>query len=564
MLSPGDKLKDYEVIAPLTSGGMATLVLARRRGVGGFSRLVALKLVHPHLAEDRAMINMFLDEARVSAHVVHPNVVHVEEVGVEDGIYFIAMEYVHGSSLAHLLKRLSQDRRRMSPTLAVCLAAQVAEALHAAHEAVGETGKPLDIVHRDVSPQNILIAHTGHVKLIDFGIAKSQAALHQSRTGQGVLGKLRYMSPEQLYMGTVDRRTDVYALGVVLWEMLTARSLFRCQRLDDPKDQATRDNPPPPSRYASLVKPGLDRVVQKALAPDANERYASAIELRRALFRAQVEAARVDAPKLAAMLHAVVGSELDEQRAQLPQEVTRALALADTMPQASGNEEQETLCELTQHIPAGEAPEVEADSSEMPIEKTHVPLPQQHEPTVPAPSMSPAMATHVLASQARGVSYSWLIASCVACTVVGLWIGRVTSTQIQVRRPASQPIVERVVTGAEFRPESNGAVATTAPLQKPTALAAHEKPRLLTGTVEVGAIQAVTVVDAGAPETDEKLARAEGADDEADEADERGKQAVGKRASKASRKTTSRVRKPPPPRKRWSKPARKTSVARRP
>ncbi len=486
-------MKDYEVIAPITSGGMATLVLARRRGVGGFSRLVALKLVHPHLAEDHAMINMFLDEARISAHVVHPNVVHVEEVGVEDGIYFIAMEYVHGASMAHLLKRLSQDRRRVSPTLAVCLIAQVAEALHAAHEAVGENGKPLHIVHRDVSPQNILIAHTGHVKLIDFGIAKSQAALHQSRTGQGVLGKLRYMSPEQLYMGSVDRRTDVYALGVVLWEMLTAKNLFRCARLDDPRDQSTRESPPPPSRYASLVKTALDRVVQKALAPNPNDRFATTLELRSALLRAQPEASRVDAPKLAAMLHAVVGIELDEQRAALPQEVTRALALADTMPQTV--QEQETLCELTQHIPGGDL-----DSQEIPaVDRTEVSPLAMHEPTLPAPSMSPASAKELL-GQTQGVSYSWLVASCVACTVVGLWIGRVTSMPIPART-SKAAMVERVVTGAEFRPEPKvEPFVATAPLTPTTQI---------TGTVEVGAIEGVRTVDAGSAAQEDEAKQAD-------------------------------------------------------
>jgi serine/threonine-protein kinase len=553
LLSPGDKLKDYEVIAPLTSGGMATLVLARRRGVGGFSRLVALKLVHPHLAEDHAMINMFLDEARISAHVVHPNVVHVEEVGVEDGIYFIAMEYVHGASMAHLLKRLSQDRRRVSPTLAVCLIAQVAEALHAAHEAVGENGKPLHIVHRDVSPQNILIAHTGHVKLIDFGIAKSQAALHQSRTGQGVLGKLRYMSPEQLYMGSVDRRTDVYALGVVLWEMLTAKNLFRCARLDDPRDQSARENPPAPSRHASLVKSALDRVVQKALAPNPNDRYATTLELRSALLRAQPEAGRVDAPKLAAMLHAVVGNELDEQRAALPHEVTRALALADTMPQTV--QEQETLCELTQHIPGGEL-----DSQEIPAaDRTEVSPLAMHEPTLPAPSMSPASAKEIL-GETQGVSYSWLVASCVACTVVGLWIGRVTSIPIPARTN-NAAIVERVVTGAAFRPEPKvEPFVATAPLT-PTAQ--------ITGTVEVGAIEAVkTTIDAGTATAHESIVKTDSADNlgEADAKSAAAAEAehsaphVARPRAPAARK----VVQPATAKKRFTKPVKRpTTVARK-
>src|SRR4051812_6229898 len=143
MLSPSDKVKDYEVIAPLGSGGMARLYLARRRGVGGFSRLVTLKLVHPHLIEDERIVKLFLDEARISAHVAHPNVVHVEEVGKFGDSYFIAMEYVHGVSLAELLARLNERRLRLRPKLCVWLAGQIAEALHAAHEARGENGAPL-------------------------------------------------------------------------------------------------------------------------------------------------------------------------------------------------------------------------------------------------------------------------------------------------------------------------------------------------------------------------------------------------------------------------------------
>ena len=135
-------------------------------------------------------------------------------------------------------------------------------------------------MHRDVSPQNVLIGHTGHVKLIDFGIAKSQAALHQTAGGAAVLGKLGYMAPEQLRCESVDRRSDVYALGVMLWEMLTSRSLLRCQRIDDERDWAIRENPPPPSKYTPLSTPQLDRVVLKAIARDRNERYESALQFR--------------------------------------------------------------------------------------------------------------------------------------------------------------------------------------------------------------------------------------------------------------------------------------------
>jgi serine/threonine protein kinase len=327
MLSPGDKVKDCEVIAPLGSGGMATLYLARRRGVGGFSRLVTLKLVHQHLVEDENIIKRFLDEARISAHVAHPNVVHVEEIGQYDGGYFIAMEYVHGVSLAQLLARLTERRLRLRPKLCVWLAAQVAEALHAAHEATGENGVPLDIVHRDVSPQNVLIGHTGHIKLIDFGIAKSQAPTNHRSGAHPLLGKLRYMSPEQLRLERADRRTDVYALGVMLWEMLAGRGLLRCQRFDDERDWATRENPPPPSKYSAHSTPSLDRVVLKAIACAPNDRYDNAFQFRAALLRADPAAVKLDAPMVAALMRSQLGDELDRRRAGWPSEVAGELEL---------------------------------------------------------------------------------------------------------------------------------------------------------------------------------------------------------------------------------------------
>ncbi len=439
---------------------MATLMLARRRGVGGFSRLVALKLVHQHLTEDSAMIRLFFDEARISAHVTHPNVVHVEEVGVHDGMYFIAMEYVHGVSLAHLLKRLSQDRRRMSPTLAVCLASQVAEALHAAHEAVGEHGAKLHVVHRDVSPQNVLLAHTGHVKLIDFGIAKSRAALHESRTGAGVLGKLRYMSPEQLNSESVDLRTDVYALGVVLWEMLTARNFLRCNRLDDPRDEAIRLNPPPPSRYSTLVKPALDRAILKALAPNPAHRYATALEFRRALLRAQPDAARVDALKLATMMRAVVGDELDEQAAKLPNEVTRVLE--DTLSQRPP-EFSESLSELTMQLALSD---MEPSGEHLPVRpedlRAYAPISARDNPTYPVESLSPQGTTLRPVPSAYAPLVSLISVGCI-CLALGLWIGRATAPTTS---PAGQALVvsRRSVSVAAASPATQDRIANAAPM----------------------------------------------------------------------------------------------------
>jgi Protein kinase domain len=315
LLAPGDRLRDYEVIAPLPSGGMAKLYLARRGGVGGFSQRVALKLVRPELVADQGMLELFLDEARLAARVVHPNVVRVHEVGEERGNYFIAMEYVEGMSLAEFLAGLRARRLRLRRKLCVWLATQVAEALHATHEAKAENGAPLDIVHRDVSPQNVLIGDSGHVKLIDFGVASSRASENPLETGPFMLGKLRYAAPERLKLEPTDRRADVYALGVMLWEMLTSRSFLRCRHVEDPYDWAIRENPPPPSKYAPNIPSLLDAVVLKAIHPDPDLRYQSALRLRRALLRADPSAARVDAARIAALMELAGGAEAVQRHA---------------------------------------------------------------------------------------------------------------------------------------------------------------------------------------------------------------------------------------------------------
>jgi serine/threonine-protein kinase len=364
VLNPGDKIKDYEIIAPIRSGGMAMLYLARRRGVGGFRRLVALKLVHSHLIDDPNINRLFLQEARISASIAHPNVVHVEEVGSADGKYFIAMEYVHGVSLDQFLTCLRKQRRRMSAKLCIWIAAQIGEALHAVHEATLDNGVPLNIVHRDVSPQNVLIGHTGHIKLIDFGIAKSQLMSYQASRGGSVLGKLRYMAPEQLQLLPVSRRTDVYALGVMLWEMLASRNLLRCFRIDDERDWATRENPPPPSKHAGNLAAQVDQAVIKALACDPDDRYENALLFRRALLRAEPNASLVDAPAFAALINHLIGDELAQRRAAFPSEVNVQLA-SDVV---SAAEPSLGLEELTARLKPSEGsdPQVDDDDPDEP------------------------------------------------------------------------------------------------------------------------------------------------------------------------------------------------------
>ncbi len=324
MLAVGDVLGSYTILAHLRSGGMADLFLAHRQGAAGFRRLVAVKVVHPRLAEDPRLARMFLDEALLTARVHHPNVVHVEDLGEVRGTYFLVMEYVHGCSLAQLMKVLGQLQRRLSPIVAVAIAARVAEGLHAAHETTDDDGALVGLVHRDVSPQNILLSHRGHVKLIDFGVAK--ARLRSQETQASMLkGKVRYMAPEQATTGEVDRRSDVYSLGIVLWEMLTMRRLFagttEFEVLMNVRDPQVRR----PGAFVPGVPPELDDVVMACLAREPEGRPPTAKALRRMLAAALPRAMALDSAHLADLMASVVGEQLEASRHELPDEVSRVL-----------------------------------------------------------------------------------------------------------------------------------------------------------------------------------------------------------------------------------------------
>ncbi|MDQ3038043.1 MAG: serine/threonine protein kinase, partial [Myxococcota bacterium] len=324
MFQVGEVIGSYTILAHLRTGGMASLYLARRNGAAGFSRLVAIKVVHPRLSEDSGLNRMFVDEAKLTSRIDHPNVVHVEELGETAGTYYLVMEYVHGCSLAQLMRSLGRSKRRLSPTVAVAICARVAEGLHAAHETTGEDGQLLNLVHRDVSPQNILLSHKGHVKLIDFGIAKAKLDRHQSNT-RSIKGKVRYMAPEQATTGKVDRRTDVYALGIVLWELLTMRRLFTGRTEFEILMQVRKPTILAPSRYVSELTPELDAVVMRALALDPDDRFPNAKELRRSLVRALSRAAGIDSAHIADLLVNVMSDALDQERHELPHEVSRVL-----------------------------------------------------------------------------------------------------------------------------------------------------------------------------------------------------------------------------------------------
>ncbi|WP_233583451.1 protein kinase [Corallococcus sp. CA053C] len=272
----------YQLLKRLATGGMAQIYLARRPGSDAPDKLLVLKRILPHLSENDEFVRMFLDEARIAARLAHPNVVQIYDLGAEGDTFFIAMEYIHGVDARRLWKR-SETAGRPVPVPLVCrILLEASAGLDYAHKKTDAAGRPLGIVHRDVSPQNILVTFEGGVKVVDFGIAK--AADQATVTRSGVLkGKYSYMSPEQAAGQRVDRRSDVFALGVVLHELLTGGRLFK-----RPSDMLTLGavaecNVPAPSQVAPRVPADLDAIVLKALAKEPDARYQHAQDLQHAL-----------------------------------------------------------------------------------------------------------------------------------------------------------------------------------------------------------------------------------------------------------------------------------------
>jgi serine/threonine-protein kinase len=262
----------YTILGEIGSGGMATVFLGGLDGPSGITQKVAIKRLHAQFAKDPEFVSMFLDEARIATQVHHANVVRVFEVLVEEGELFLVMEYIRGETLAGLLALAETRGEPLLPSLSIGIAIGALAGLHAAHEARDDHGQPLGIVHRDVSPQNILIGVDGVPRILDFGVAKAVSQHHTTRQGQ-IKGKLAYMAPEQR-TGRVDRCADVYAMGVVLWEMLTGRRLF----------QASRDGVVvAPGTIVKGVPAEIDGAVLRALAPHPEARFATARDFAIAL-----------------------------------------------------------------------------------------------------------------------------------------------------------------------------------------------------------------------------------------------------------------------------------------
>ena len=313
----------YELIAELASGGMATVYLARTVGVGGFERFFAIKRLHPHLRRETEFVNMFLDEARIVAEIRHPCVVPVLEVGASERGYYIVMEYIEGDALSTFLNKGILQNTPIPRHVAVKVIIDTLSGLHAAHEHTFADGRLVGIVHRDVSPQNILIDMNGVSMIADFGVALASVRMSSTRVGQ-LKGKVAYMAPEQAHGKNVSPSSDVFAAGIVLWECLANRRLF----LED-NEGATLNRllfePIPGLREMSDTIPvNIERVVAKALERDTTKRYSNASEMAEALHSAARECELLgSSADVKSYVRGEIGAAIDTRRLAVREHLTR-------------------------------------------------------------------------------------------------------------------------------------------------------------------------------------------------------------------------------------------------
>jgi len=428
------------VVKRLAAGGMADVLLARTDGIEGFQRHVVIKRIHAELLEEQRYVTMFLDEARLAASLHHANIVQVNDIGQEDGDYFFAMEYVHGEDARLILKRAAESERNVPLEHVLAIVIGAAVGLHHAHEQIAADGSSLGIVHRDVSPANILIGYDGGVKVADFGIAK--AAHQHEETQSGLLkGKVAYMSPEQCNNERVDRRSDVFALGIVLHELLTVRPLFQRENDFLTMSAIVHEKVPAPSKLAPSVPPELDAIVLKALARDPKDRYQTADEMRRAL-------------------------ELFAERAGVRHATT---ALSDYMKQVFGRRREPWLVDraatpvpMLEDIPREVSPDDGDDDLEIQISDAPPPT---------RPAIAPVPRRRRAVWIGGGVAVA---AIAIALFVVGHHsapVAPVTTAQA----PAPHVVAAPAPAPAPVEPVAPPVVVETAPVTTPSAAPAHAK-----------------------------------------------------------------------------------------
>ncbi len=432
-----DHFGQYEILERIASGGMAELYKAKRTGVEGFQKIVAIKKILPHLADDEEFITMFADEAKLAAQLNHPNIIHIYDLGkIQAGGYFIAMEYVDGRDLRAIQKSGRELGAPLPVPLAVYIASKVASALDYAHRRRDAEGHDLNIVHRDVSPQNILISYEGDIKLCDFGIAKATSKASQTQSG-ALKGKLQYMSPEQAWAKPIDRRSDLFSLGVVLHELLTGDRLFRGDTDIQVLEKVRSAEVAAPSRANPEVPKNLDGVVLRCLARDPEERYANASDLLRDLD--SVLYSYTPAPGSADV--AIYLHRLQAEETAIAEARAREAAQAQAEAQAPAALDETARRRKAKAAPirrTGPAPKaVEPPAPPPPPSK-----PARPAPSPPHPEPSHSSSPEIFASAARAGADTgkrtplFVAIGIAAAALAGFGIWKMTKTQ-----PAPAPVV---------------------------------------------------------------------------------------------------------------------------
>lgn len=362
-------INGYQIVSRLAIGGMAEVFLAKQHAAGGMSRTIVIKRILPQLADDPNFVDMFLREGRIIAQINHPNVVNIVELGMDNGQYFMALEYIHGVTLRELQILAHKNGVPLETRHALAIIVQVARGLHAVHETKDEAGQLLGIVHRDITPHNLMCTLTGNIKLLDFGIAKSTNHLDEATYSGDLKGKFSYMSPEQVLQKGLDRRSDIFALGVVLWELLTGRRLFKRESQLEMLKAVTSEQTPAPSTYVPGLPPQLDAITLKALARDPNQRYQSVGELQRELSAcARALGWDVSQEALHTYMQAVASDALKtKEQAELTSDdmITSSHRRSITHSQSGTHTEAATI---VQHTATGQGPQVGLDELPPPVE----------------------------------------------------------------------------------------------------------------------------------------------------------------------------------------------------
>jgi serine/threonine protein kinase len=455
----GERFGKYLLVGEIAVGGMAEVFLAVHKGVEGFIKVVVIKRVLPHLVNNTDFIRMFVDEARLEARLEHPNIVRTYEFGEVKGQYYTAMEYLAGEDLCKALNNLSVSRQLMPLHIACGITSQLSTGLHFAHQFTDTDGQPLNLVHRDINPANIIVTYGGEVKIIDFGVAKSKTNV-QTLTGM-IKGKVAYMPPEQVLGREVDHRADIFSAGVVLWEMLTGRPLF-LRSNEAATLYAIMNAPvPPPSKMRADVPRELDEIVLRAVARTPSERFDNAEQLGAAIDDFMVRLPRYDPRVLAGKVEELFGSTRAEAKRSIAQ--TRSLTRNISMVMKLRSE---VRADLAEQLDAAVSAAAQRRDHERPRTRTESARPALPPPPAPVEDAGPLPITEPSRSQ-RGLM---LVLAGVMMACIGGGVAYVTS------RPGPQQVARLSQAALEITTTPPGAAVFIA--GEPTGL---KTPTTLTG-----------------------------------------------------------------------------------